>query len=57
MNPAFPHPDQDGEVTPMQLDEAIALAIKVLRDPTADQWLRRKAADDLQYAMDCNESA
>ena len=53
MNPAFPHPDQDGDPYPMELGEAIALACKVLRDPTANEWARRKAADELQYSYDC----
>ena len=39
----------------MPLDEAILWAIKVLRDPTADQWTRRKAADELQHSHDTQE--
>ena len=55
MNPATPHPDDSSEPAPMPLDEAILWAIKVLRDPTADQWTRRKAADELQYSHDTQE--
>lgn len=55
VNPAYPHPDQDGEPQPMPLDEAIAYAVKVLRDPTADQWSRRKAADELQFSFESQE--
>ena len=54
VNPAYPHPDQDGDPYPMELGEAIAWAVKVLRDPTADEWTRRKAADELQYSHDCH---
>lgn len=51
VNPAYPHPDQDPDnVPPMPLSEAIEWAIKVLRDPTADMWLRRKAADELEFS-------
>ena len=55
MNPAYPHPDQDGDPPPQPLAEAIAWAIKVLRDPAADQWTRTRAADELQYSHDCHE--
>ena len=55
MNPALPHPDSDNEPQPMPLDEAIEWAIKVLRDPKADLWTRRKAADELQYSFDTQE--
>lgn len=54
-NPAYPHPDSDSEPPAMPLDEAILWAIKVLRDPTADQWARRKAADELQYSHDTQD--
>jgi hypothetical protein len=55
MNPALPHPDSDNEPQPMPLDDAILWAIKTLRDPTADLWTRRKAADELQYSHDTQE--
>ena len=55
MNPAYPHPDQDSDPPPQPLAEAIAWAVKVLRDPTADQWTRTRAADELQYSHDCHE--
>ena len=55
MNPALPHPDDDSEPQPMALDDAILWAIKTLRDPTADQWTRRKVADELQYSHDTQE--
>ena len=54
-NPALPHPDSDSEPQPMELDEAIAWAIKVLRDPLADQWTRNKAADELQYSHETQD--
>lgn len=53
MNPAYPHPDQEPDPTPQPLADAIAWAVKVLRDPTADQWTRTRAADELQYSYDC----
>ena len=57
LNPAYPHPDQEpDDVPPMELDDSIIWALKVLRDPTADMWLRRKAADELQYSFECLES-
>lgn len=55
VNPALPHPDSDGDPLPMELGEAIAWACKVLRDPTADQWLRNKAADELSYSFESLE--
>ena len=56
MNPATPHPDSDSEPAPMPLNEAIEWAIKVLRDQNADQWTRRKAADELQYSYETQEA-
>lgn len=55
VNPALPHPDSDGDPQPMELSEAVAWAYKVLRDPTADQWLRNKAADELSYSFESLE--
>jgi hypothetical protein len=55
MNPATPHPDSDGDPQPMPLDDAILWAIKTLRDPNADQWTRRKVADELAYSFDTQE--
>lgn len=49
-NPAFPHPDSDGEPQPLPLDEAIAWALRVLKDPNADQFTRNKAAEELDIA-------
>lgn len=55
VNPAFPHPDDDSDTAPMPLDEAIMWAIKTLRDPNADQWTRRKVADELTYSFEAQE--
>lgn len=55
MNPSFPHPDSDSEPQPMPLYEAIRFALRVLKDPTATQWQRQKAADELQYSHDTQE--
>ena len=55
-NPALPHPDDDSEPQPMELDDAILWAIKTLRDPTADQWTRNKAADELQYSHETQDA-
>lgn len=52
VNPALPHPDDDREPQPMELADAIAWAVRVLRDPTADQWTRRKAADELEFSQE-----
>lgn len=52
VNPALPHPDDNREPQPMELADAIAWAVRVLRDPTADQWTRRKAADELEFSQD-----
>jgi hypothetical protein len=57
MNPATPHPDSDSEPAPMPLDDAIRFALKVLKDPTATQWQRQKAADELQYSHETQEPA
>lgn len=50
VNPAFPHPDSDGEPQAWPLDEAIAYALKVLKDPNADQFTRNYAAGELDAA-------
>ena len=50
VNPAFPHPDSDDEPQPWPLDEAIAYALKVLKDPKADQHARNFAATELDIA-------
>jgi hypothetical protein len=55
MNPAFPHPDDDSEPAPMPLNDAIRFALRILKDPTATQWQRQKAADELQYSFDTQE--
>jgi hypothetical protein len=55
VNPALPHPDSDSDPVPMPLDEAIVWAIKVLRDPKADQWTRNKAADELSFSFHAQE--
>jgi hypothetical protein len=54
-NPALPHPDSEHEPQPWELNEAISWAIKVLRDPTADQWTRTRAADELQFSHGSQE--
>ena len=51
VNPAFPHPDQDSDdVEAWPLNEAIAWAIRVLKDPEADQFTRNYAAGELDAA-------
>jgi hypothetical protein len=52
INRAMPHPDDDDEPQPWPLDEAIAHALRVLRDPAADTWARRFAADQLSFAYE-----
>jgi hypothetical protein len=55
VNPATPHPDSDSEPQPMPLDEAIAFALRMLKDPTATQWQRQKAADELAYSYETQD--
>lgn len=55
VNPALPHPDSDSEPPAMPLDEAIRFALRILKDPTATQWQRQKAADELQYSHDTQD--
>lgn len=55
MNPALPHPDSDSEPAPMPLDDAIRFALRILKDPTATQWQRQKAADELIYSYETQE--
>jgi hypothetical protein len=55
MNPALPHPDSDSDPQPMPLDEAIAFALRMLKDPNATQWQRQKAADELQFSHDTQD--
>lgn len=51
VNPAFPHPDQEpGDAPAWPLSEAIAYALKVLKDPKADQFSRNYAAGELDAA-------
>ncbi len=52
INRAMPHPDDDDEPQPWPLDEAIAHALRVLRDPAADTWARRFAADQLSFSYE-----
>ena len=50
-NPAFPHPDQNtDDVQAWPLNEAIEYALKVLKDPKADQFSRNYAAGELDAA-------
>jgi hypothetical protein len=39
----------------MPLDEAISFALRILKDPTATQWQRQKAADELAYSFETQE--
>ena len=55
MNPATPHPDDDTDPQPMPLAEAVAFALRMLKDPNATQWMRQKAADELRYSFDTQE--
>ena len=50
VNPALPHPDSDSKPAPWPLDDAIAYALKVLKDPEADQFARNYAAGELDAA-------
>ena len=50
VNPAFPHPDSEAEPKAWPLNEAIAYALGVLRDPKADQFARNYAAGELDAA-------
>lgn len=55
-NPAFPHPDQDPDtIPPPTLAEAIEYARKVLLDEKAEMYIRRRAAGDLIWALECSE--
>ena len=54
-NPAYPHPDSAADPQPLTMAEAVAFAVRILRDPTADQWMRNKAADELQYSHEAQE--
>jgi hypothetical protein len=55
INRAMPHPDDDDEPQPWPLDEAIAHALRVLRDPAADTWARRFAADQLSFSHESQQ--
>lgn len=55
-NPALPHPDSDHEPQPMELLDAVLFAARILRDPTADQWARNKAADELIYSYESQDA-
>ena len=57
LNPATPHPDDDTDPQPMPLAEAVSFALRMLKDPTATQWQRQKAADELQYSHDTQEAS
>ena len=50
VNPALPHPDSDSEPQAWPLDEAIAYALRVLKNPDATQLQRQGAADELDAA-------
>ena len=53
-NPSYPHPDDDREPAPLTMAEAVIFAARILRDPTADQWARNKAADELIYSFEAH---
>jgi hypothetical protein len=55
VNPATPHPDSEGDPAPMPLNDAIRFALRILKDPTATQWQRQKAADELTYSFESQE--
>ena len=56
VNPAFPHPDQDPDkVEAWPLGDAIAYALKVLKDPNATQHARNFAARELDEAWCSHE--
>lgn len=55
INHAVPHPDDDDEPQPWPLDEAIAHALRVLRDPAAGTWARRFAADQLSFSYESTQ--
>ena len=55
MNPATPHPDDDTDPAPMPLAEAVAFALRILKDPTATAWQRQKAADELAYSYETQD--
>jgi hypothetical protein len=55
MNPSLPHPDSDSDPQPMPLDDAIRFALRMLKDPTATQWQRQKAADELTYSFEAQD--
>jgi hypothetical protein len=39
----------------MPLADAVAFALRMLKDPNATQWQRQKAADELQYSFESQE--
>jgi hypothetical protein len=55
VNPALSHPDSNSEPQAWPLDKAIAYALKVLKDPKADQFTRNYAAGELDAAWINNE--
>ena len=52
VNPSFPHPDEENENDPLPLDDAVAWAVRVLRDPNAGSFERSRAATDLLMSFE-----
>lgn len=56
VNPSFPHPDQEpGEPQPWTMAEAVAFAVKTLRNDRAGMMQRQQAANILKEAFDSIE--
>lgn len=52
VNPSFPHPDtvSEGDILPMA--DAVAWAVRVLRDPNAGSFERARAATELELSFE-----
>jgi hypothetical protein len=55
MNPAFPHPDDENEGDALPMADAVAWAVRVLRDPNAGSFERGRAAAELLIAFEALE--
>jgi hypothetical protein len=47
-----PENDDGRDPDPLPLYEAINFACRVLKDPSATQWMRQKAIDELRYSYE-----
>lgn len=55
VNPSLPHPDADNDGETLPMADAVAWAVRVLRDPNAGSFERSRAAAELLMSFEALE--